>query len=673
MAIKPINKTWGNSKNINYVGKDFDALKQNLIDFTKTYFPNQYSDFNDASPGMVFIEQAAAIGDLLSFYQDSQLKESMLSNATERKNVIALAQAAGYKPKVTTPAVTTLTVYQLVPSLDSGSLNKPDSRFYLKIKDGLEVASTTNSNIIFRTTDTIDFANSGSREIDVFSRDTMTGQPTQYLITKKVQAISAKEVSTTITVSNTTDYPMITLSDKNIIQITSVTDEDNNKYYEVPYLAQESIFVEQPNTTSNGNISNFSNDVPYILEVQKVPRRFSVKVNSDNTIDLQFGNGNNNLNDEVILPNTKNVGMGLANSIQRLNQSIDPSNFLKTNTFGIAPNGKTLTIKYLIGGGVASNINQKDLTIISKIDFEEDLLSIPTELLASYNRYKESIAVENLEAATGGRGSESVEEIRQNALGTFGSQNRAVTRQDYIVRALSMPERYGSIAKVYVSPDGQLDNNSPSSILANPNNIAEFTNLVDSLKGSSKQDIQKELIKYLTQKKTATNEINNPFAINMYVLGFDQNKNLTNLNQAIKENLKTYLGEYRMITDGINLLDGFIINIGVDFEVVVYSNYNKREVITNCLTEIQTYFNIDNFTFNKPINISEIELILANVEGVMSVPSVIISNLCGGASNYSPNRYNIDAATKGKIIYPSLDPSIFEVKYPNKDIKGRAI
>jgi hypothetical protein len=163
MAIKSINKTWGNSKNINYVGKDFDALKQNLIDFTKTYFPNQYSDFNDASPGMVFIEQAAAIGDLLSFYQDSQLKESMLSNATERKNVIALAQAAGYKPKVTTPAVTTLTVYQLVPSLDSGSLNKPDSRFYLKIKDGLEVASTTNSNIIFRTTDTIDFANSGSR------------------------------------------------------------------------------------------------------------------------------------------------------------------------------------------------------------------------------------------------------------------------------------------------------------------------------------------------------------------------------------------------------------------------------------------------------------------------------------------------------------------------------
>jgi hypothetical protein len=672
MAIKSINKNWGNTKNISYIGKDFDALKQNLIDFTKTYFPTQYSDFNDASPGMVFIEHAAAIGDVLSFYQDTQLKESMLSNATERKNIIALAQSVGYKPKVTTPAVTTLTVYQLIPSIGIGVNNRPDDRFYLKIKNGMEVVSTTNSSIIFRTIDDVDFVNSGSREIDVYKRNE-TGEVEQYLITKKIKAISAKEVTSTITVSNTTDYPTITLTDTNIISITSVVDEDNIKYYEVPYLVQETIFVEQPNTESNGDLYESVNNVPYILEVQKVPRRFCVKVNSDNTMDLQFGNGNESNYDEKILPNTKNVGMGLSNSIQRLNQGIDPSNFLKTNTFGIAPNGKTLTIKYLVGGGVDSNINQNDLTTISKIEFEEDLLSIPTNLLNQYNRFKQSIAVENLEAATGGKSAESVEEIRQNALGTFGSQNRAVTRQDYIVRALSMPERYGSVAKVYVSPDGEIDNNSPSSILSNPKNILEFTNLVDSIKDKSKSEIQKELVKYLSQKKTSISEINNPFAINMYILGYDSNKNLTNLNEAVKENLKTYISEYRMITDGINLLNGFIINIGVDFEIIAYSNFNKREVLTNCLTEIQDYFNIDNWTFNKPINISELELILANVEGVMSVPSVKISNLCGDAGNYSPNRYNIDAATKGKIVYPSLDPSIFEVKFPNKDIKGRAL
>ncbi len=237
-----------------------------------------------------------------------------------------------------------------------------------------------------------------------------------------------------------------------------------------------------------------------------------------------------------------------------------------------------------------------------------------------------------------------------------------------------MLERYGSVAKVYVSPDGEVDNNSPASILANPQNIAEFVGLVEGLKDKSKQDIQKELVKYLTQKKTNIAEVNNPFAINMYVLGYDVNKKLTQINQAVKQNLKTYIGEYRMITDAVNIIDGFIVNIGVDFEVVVYSNYNKREVVANCLTEIQNYFNIDNWTFNKPINISEIELILANVEGVMSVPSVKLYNICGdGGAGYSPNKYNLDEATRGKIIYPSLDPCVFEVRFPNKDIKGRAL
>jgi hypothetical protein len=667
MAIKPLNNIGG--KNLSYVGKDFETLKQNLVDFTKTYFPNSYSDFSEASPGTIFIDQAAAIGDMLSFYQDVQLKESMLAHATEKKNIVSIAQSMGYKPKVTSPAVCEVTVYQLVPDDGNGI---PDDRYFLRIKDGMEMESTSNSSIIFRTTDAVDFTISASREVEVYERLT-TGVPSKYLISKKVKAISAQEVSTTITMGSDTDYPSVTLSDSNIIQITSVMDDDNNKYYEVPYLAQESVFVEKPNTEYNSDQFSQSGLIPYILEVQKVPRRFSVKVNSDNTMDLQFGSGDVNLSDETILPNTKNVGMGLANSIQRLNQGIDPSNFLKTNTFGIAPAGRTLTIKYLVGGGVASNINQNDLTKIRKIEFDDDLLSIPTELLPSYNDTKTSVAVENLSAATGGRGTESIEEIRQNALATFGSQNRAVTRQDYIVRALSMPERYGSIAKVYVSPDGEIDNNSPSSILASPKNIAEFTNLVDSLKASSKQDIQKELVKYLTQKKTNVAEVNNPFAINMYILGYDENKKLTNLNPAIKENLKTYLGEYRMITDAVNMIDGFIVNIGVDFEIICYSNYNKREVVTECLTKLQSHFDIDNWTFNKPINISEIELILANIEGVMSVPSVKISNLCGGDGNYSTNRYNIDEATKGKIVYPSLDPCVFEIKYPNKDIKGRAI
>jgi hypothetical protein len=678
MAINSVQKTFGNNKSINYVGKDFDTLRQNLIEYAKTYYPDTYSDFNESSPGMIFIEMAAYVGDVLSYYQDAQLKESLLTHATERKNIMALAQSCGYKPRITTPAVATVTIYQLVPSVynvqgHTGLNYEPDPTYYLKIKSGLQLTSKSNSSIVFRTVDIVDFSNATDRQIDVFQRETLTGSPELFLVSKTVTAISAKIIETSVTIPSTdTDYPTAIISDDNIIGIDSVFETSTNtKWYEVPYLAQESIFAEKANTSYNSEYSANSDTVPYMLEVKKVPNRFAIRITSDNSIELQFGNGNGSQSDELVLPNTKNVGMGLASSIQRLNQGIDPSNFLKTNTLGISPSGKTFTVRYLVGGGVESNINSNELTNINSIQFDEDLLSVADINL--YNKIKQSVAVENLEPATGGRGPEATEEIRQNALATFGSQDRAVTRQDYIVRALNMPERYGSVAKVYVSADGEVDLNSPSSILATPKNLAEFVGIVDSLAGQPKSQIQASVLKFLQGKKSASSELNNPFAINMYVLGYDSNKKLTNLNQAIKQNLKTYLSEYRMLTDGINILNGFIINVGVEFEITVYSNYNKSEVLADCLTQLQTFFNIDNWTFNKPINISEIELILANVEGVLSVPSVNIVNLCGGNGNYSPNKYNITSAIKNKIVYPSLDPSIFEVRYPNKDIKGRAI
>ena len=673
MAIKSSNKNFGKNRSINYIGKDFATFKQNLIDFSKTYFPDSYTDFNETSPGMIFIEMASYIGDVLSFYQDVQLKESLLTYASERKNVVALAQAMGYKPKISTPAVTNITVYQLVPSIGTGANNRPDETYFLKIKDGLQVSSTTNQNIIFRTIQSVDFANPVDREISIYSRNATTCEPDFYLISKKVEAISATSVSTTVSfATNDTNYPSFTLNDSNLISVESIYEQStNDKWYEVPYLAQESVFVENANTTINGQLSEYVDNVPYILEIKKVPKRYCVKVNSNNTFDIQFGSGNNSIDDEIVLPNPKNIGLGIANSINRLNTSIDPSNFLKTSTFGIAPAGKTLIINYLKGGGVESNVNTGDLTTIKNIEFEEDLLSISNTTL--YNTVKASVAVENLEPAVGGRGAESIEEIRQNALAMFGTQNRAVTRQDYTVRALSMPERYGSVAKVYVSADQESDDMTIHSLLQNPKTLNEFSAFIDRVKNFSKQDQQIELAKFVTSKKADVIQKNNPFAINLYLLSYDSNKKLTNSNPAVKENLKTYLGEHRMVTDAVNIIDGYIVNIGVDFDIIVYSNYNKREVLANCITELTTFFNIDNWTFNKPINISEIELILANVEGVMSVPKVEIFNLHGEAMGYSNNRYNVPQATVGKIVYPSLDPCVFEVKYPNKDIKGRAL
>ncbi len=675
MAIKSINKNFKNKgKDIKYLNKDFAGFRDNLIDFTKTYFPRTYNDFNETSPGMMFIELASYVGDVLGYYIDDTLKESLLPYAEDEKSVIALSQFLGYKPKVSFPAITTISVYQLLPSIGTGLNNKPDERFYLRIKEGLVLQS--NNGIQFRTTDRVDFNDESDREITIYQRDVNTGEATFYLVKKLVQAISATIKTKEVTFSNYQPFQTIDIDDTNIVQIYDVRDSNNNKWYEVPYLAQEMVFVDKPNDELNDpDLYQFKSTVPYVLKTLKTPRRFVAKVNEDKTTTIQFGAGDSSASDELLIPNLKNVGLGLPNSISRLEEAYDPTNFLKTKTYGTSPSNTTMTVSYYVGGGNASNVAKGTITRIVGIEYEEDLTSLNVAELGLYNAAKASLAIDNEIPAVGGRDGETIEEIRQNALANFGAQNRAVTAKDYQVRALSMPPKYGSVAKSFAIADGTLDNNSPASILASPNVLQEFTDLVMSFVNKPDSDeptaatVKNELQNFLIGKKGNIDEKNNPFAINLYLLGYDVNGHLTGLSRGVKENLKTYMNEYRMLTDGVNVLDGFVINIGIDFEVSAYENYNKSEIITKCISELKGYFDINNWTFNQTINLSEVELLIANIEGVSSVPMLKITNKCGG--RYSTNSYNIEAATKDKIVYPSLDPSVFEIKYPDTDIKGR--
>jgi hypothetical protein len=522
----------------------------------------------------------------------------------------------------------------------------------------------------------VDFSNEIDRETTIYQRDVLTGEPTFYLIKKYVQAISAVRNQKEVTFGSYENFRTIDLPETNVIEIYDCRDSNNNKWYEVPYLGQEMIFIDYPNTEANdSDLYQFKSTVPYVLKTIKTPKRFTTRINQDSTITIEFGAGDPTASDEQLIPNLKNVGLGLPNSIKRLDESFDPTNFLKTKTYGTSPSNTTITVKYYTGGGISSNVAAGELTRINGVEFEESLSSFTRAQLSLYNSAKNSLAVDNDVPAVGGRGGETLEEIRQNALANFGAQNRAVTAKDYQIRVLSMPSKYGAIAKAYAVADGTLDNNSPSSILASPNNLQEFTDLVldfvnkpDDLE-PTEQDIKQQITSFLIGKTSNENEKNNPFAINLYLLGYDINGNLTNLNRAVKENLKTYINEYRMLTDGINMNDGFVINIGLEFEIITYPNYNKNEILTKCINEVKDFFSIDNWQFNQTINLNEIELLLANVEGVSSVPSVKVTNKCGG--RYSPNSYNIEAATKDKIVYPSLDPSVFEIKFPSGDIKGR--
>ena len=615
-----MNRNFKNrGKDIKYLNKDFGAFKTNLVDYAKTYFPKTYSDFSEASPGMMFIEMASYIGDVMGYYLDDTLKESLMPYAEDINSVIALSQQLGYVPKVTSPAITTLSVYQLVPSVGNGTANKPDSKYYLRIQEGMRV-ETTQNNVNFITTEVVDFSDETNREIAVYQTDSITKEPTFYLIKKYTQAISATIKTAEFTFGSYQPYQTIDLDDADIIQIYDVRDSDNNKWYEVPYLAQEMVFIDYPNTEANDpELVQFKDSVPFILKTIKTPKRFTVIVNTNGTKTIQFGAGDPTASDEQLIPNLKNVGLGLPNSISRLEESFDPTNFLKTKTYGTSPANTTITVKYYVGGGVESNTQKNTLIRLGDYVLDNDVSTYTEAQKAVFNSIKNSIAVDNEVPAVGGRGGETVEEIRQNALAHFGSQNRVVTAKDYQVRALSLSPKYGSIAKAFAIADGKLDNNSPASILASPNNLQEFTDLVMSFvkkpdneeptEGSIKNDIQR----FLIGKTTNNEEKNNPFAVNLYLLGYDSNGHLTQLNMAVKENLKTYLNEYKILTDGVNISDGFVINIAVDFEIKVYNNYNKSEVLVNCINELKDYFSIDNWTFNQTINISEIELILAKV------------------------------------------------------------
>lgn len=633
-------------KDINYLSKDFSQFRKNLVNFVKTYYPDTYNDFNEASPGMMFLEMAAYVGDVLSYYIDDTLKESLLPFAQERRSVNNLAQFFGYKVKPITPATVTLDVFQLVPAIGNGKDNRPDYEYALTIKPGMEIEASSDSSIRFKTEIPVDFSFSSSFDpttVTVYSRDGGTNDPLFYLLKKQVKAYSGREITETFTIGDPAPFPTVTISDLNVVDIVDVMDADGNRYYEVPFLAQDYVFTEVPNIDRyDDSLSEYRSTAPFLLRLLKTPRRFVTRLNVDGNTEIQFGAGISDDPDQILVPNPKNIGLG--ENAKSLSNPIDPQNFYKTSAYGKAPYNTTLTVKYIRGNGLSANVNANDLTNIRKIEFDTYDETLSSSQLDAINDLKQSIRVNNAEAATGGKNEESLDNIRNDAIAHFASQNRAVTKRDYEIRSLSLPARFGNIAKVYVVPDGEL--NKTYSIKAN--------------------GIEK----------------NNPFAVNMYVLGYDQNKKLTSINKAVKQNLKNYLSEYRMITDGINIIDGFVINIGVDFVITTYSTYNKQETLLRCIERVKEYFNIDRWTFNQPINLSEIELEIGNVDGVSSVQDVSIKNLAGGV--YSQYTYNIKSARRiigdsdlsdklGKIIYPSLDPMIFEVKYPNKDIRGRVL
>ena len=613
------------NKNIQYINRDFSELRASLVDYAKTYFPTTYNDFTPASPGMMFMEMAAYVGDVLSFYLDNQIQETYVQYARQTNNLYELAYMFGYKPNVTQVATAPISFYQQVPAKLSGSTYIPDFDYSLFINQNSTVRSSTSPNVNFLIEDPIDFSVSSSgdpTEVSIFS--TSGGNPTYFLLKKTRKSISSTINTTTFSFGTPQQFSTVNINTENIIGILDITDTDNNEWYEVDYLAQECIYKSIKNTNPNDpNLSQYQGDTPYLLQLEQVQRRFITRFLDSGSLQIQFGAGTANDTDEVIIPNPNNVGLGLPFEKSKLTTAYAPSNFIFTKTYGIAPSQTTLTVRYLTGGGVAANVPANDLTdLTGNIQFLNSNLNSTTA-----NTIFNSLAVTNAIAADGGGDGDSIEEIRQNTSANFATQLRNVTQDDYLVRSLSMPAKYGVIAKAFIEPT-----------------------------------------KAITLSAGESNSV-----LDLYVLSYDAYNRLTLASTALKQNLTTYLSQYRMVNDAVSIKDGFIINIGVNFDIIILPEFNSNQVLFDCIEALKTYFRIDNWQINQPIVLRELYILLDKIKGVQTVKNINISNLVGENLGYSPYAYSMSAATVSNVIYPSLDPSIFEVKYPNQDIQGRVV
>ena len=613
-------------RDIRYIDRDFNSFRNALIQYSKTYFPDTYNDFSDTSTGMLFMEMASYVGDVLSFYLDNQIQETFIQKATQQENLYQMAYLLGYEPKVTTAASVNVDFYQQLPAKLEGGEYVPDYDYAMIIPENTQITSNVDNTQKFIIEDVIDFSSSGSLDPTTASVYQISGvNPTYFLLKKTRKAISATINSIDFTFAAAKRFDTRTINDTNIIGVLDVVDINNNTWYEVPNMAQENVFDTIRNTNTNDPTYNPEEDAPYLLQLKQVQRRFVTRFVNSGSLQIEFGAGATQNNDEQIVPNPDNVGLGLPFERDQLTTAFSPLNFIFTNTYGIAPYNNTLTFRYLTGGGVKSNVEAGTLTILDDTNFKFINPNLSNTSLA--NQIFNSISSNNELAADGGQDGDTVEELRLNSVGNFQNQLRVVTKEDYLIRALSMPSNLGTIAKAY----------------AVPSKIGEYQ----------------------------SGEL--PTILDLYVLTYDINNKLRTASDLIKRNLQTYLAEYRMINDSVKIKDAFIINIEVDFDIIVLPNYNNNETITKCITSLSNLFATDNWQINQPIIMKDLNILLDKVEGVQTVKNITVKNLTGVDLGYSAYAYDIAGATIDGVVYPSLDPMIFEVKNPNEDIKGRVV
>jgi len=631
-------------KQVKYLNKDYSDFKKSLIEFTKFYFSDTYQDFSDASPGSIFLDLSSYIGDVLSYYTDHSFKENLLAHAEEKENLVSLAQGFGYKPRLVTPAFCTVSMSALIPADSEGNL---ETKYLPRFLPGTSFAVSTQNDVgTFITKDICDFGDATNRDVRPFSL-VDTGLPDFYLVSKPIKTISGTEKTIERVITTPTKFLKIEVPGANVVDIKSVVDAEGNTWHQVDNLSQDYIFQDTVASPSSTAVVPF-----YKLKTIKTNRRFVVRLNRNLKTELIFGGGTGDLSDVYENPDYKSVYD--TNYLQNMtNVALDTLNFTTGNSFGLAPGNTTLTITYRIAGGVTSNVGSGLINKISNLSTGNETRILSTADQAVYRTMLSSVTVINDEAASGGGSPPSVEQIRQSAMGYINAQSRIVTSTDYEKRVLSMPAKYGTVHKAFVIKDDAI------------NAVVKYTK-------EEQQSIEsidpEDDVNYVDDSPINTN-------INLYVLGLDSNNRLTTINNSVKLNIKQFLKGYRILTERINIVDAFRVCIGINYSIVVYKGSNTTDTLVRCSDTIRKYFNIDDWQINQPIITDDLLVKIANVDGVQSVTNLTFVNKWQqqDGSDYPTYSYNIAANTKDRVIYPSADPCIFELRYPQTDIVGSAV
>ncbi len=590
-------------KSINLLGKDFQGFKKNLIKFAQAHHSGVFQDFNEASPGMAILELTAYVGDVLAFNLDQNFNELRKDTARQTKNVVADAKSKGYVPAGKRAARGTQTFFIEIPATTVGNERVPDNAYTPILRKGAKIGGP--NGVAFETLDDIFFSASSPSDMRIVTGsqfDSSTGLPTAFAVRKSVEIVAGETKTFTTTILDFQRFLQIELPDPDVIEIISVQDSDGNEWYEVDFLAQDTVFDITTNTNEDSSV------VPYTLKLKTVPRRF-IKDRDPvtNKTSVIFGSGDGVNFDDDLVPNLADLALPLAGKRIFTTFSVDPQNFLKTRSLGLSPFNTSLTFTYRVGGGSQTNVPAFSIKTVNEaiLDFS----------MTNLDPVRKSAVVSSLETLNvlktdGGDAEESIAEIKANSAAFFAAQNRVVTREDFIARILTLPPKFGRAAKVHVNRNSS-----------------------------------------------------NRLGLDIHLLAKDSEGHLTQASQTLKSNIATYLGKFRLMTDGINLLQSNIINLGIDFGVVVSPKLVRQEVLAKCLNEIRSYFNII---------ITDLLSEIQSVYGVISVYKLNFRNTVGNQADglvYSLTRFDVQESTSNGILY-CPNNSIFEVKFPTKDISG---